>query len=663
MGNDLPKVSNPVSGDTQVPASDTCEDENQDEDEMLSRAIDLSLRNDDAPVCEPPLESNFENYQYSPLPSTDKTIRLLRIPPADHFSDPLVCQMHQVRLIDKPEYAALSYSWGAPIFDHHVICNGRRLAITAHLDAALRRFRTTTWEMLWVDALCIDQTNIPERNYQVSIMKHIYSQALRTFVYLGESCLLDSEALKLMISLTELAPILEEYSSAQLENIKPLNVATFRARDEAIRFIGLKNAGFPGTITRNTDLLSAGLPHPQHPAWEAMQALFSRPWFSRMWIIQEVVLSPDVVVMLGRYHFSWKLVTDCVRAYRGLGLGLWHATLPQDATVEQSFIKSADSVLDLLHVTNDSQCRCLIKLLSSFRNCHSSDLRDKVYALLGLANDQRAHQMVSIDYSKSIEAVYMKCAEFLVMNGDGMEMLLQAGIPQKRDGTCVKVSVPSWVPDWSLEMPHHINQRQKLYRAARETQSDMGFKDCGIGLNVKGIRIDVIDALAPVPNADENGSFLANDLISWEQKVREVAQQSRFFSGERAGDYANALSVGSYYSADDNNGYISVDCLLDVLRNRKSSELSKSHEQYIGHLGTAAQDEKFCVTREGYMDWVPLSSQLGDFIVVLYGGPLPFTVRETNGKYVLLGAGYLEGFMNGEALRLEDAGPEEFVLE
>ncbi len=63
------------------------------------------------------------------------------------------------------------------------------------------------------------------------------------------------------------------------------------------------------------------------------------------------------------------------------------------------------------------------------------------------------------------------------------------------------------------------------------------------------------------------------------------------------------------------------------------------------------------------MGWVPLSSQPGDFIIVLYGGPMPLTVRGRNGNYVLLGASYLEGFMNGEALRLEDAGPEEFVLE
>ena len=648
MGDDLPEASNLVSSDTEVPVSDTCEDEDQDEDEMLRRAIDLSLTNDDATVCEPRPESNLEDYQYSPLPSTDKTIRLLCIPPADHISDPLVCQMHQVRFIDKPQYTALSYTWGAPIFDHHVICNGHRLAITAHLDAALRRFRTKTWLMLWVDALCIDQTNIPERNYQVSIMKHIYSQAFRTFVYLGEACPLDGEVLKLMTSLCELAQVAEQYSLTELKNMKPTDAATSRALDAAIRFIELKKADFPGALTKTTDLLSAGLPHPLHPAWEAMQSLFSRPWFSRMWIIQEVVLSPDVFVMLGGYEMSWELVLKSVFVYKEFGL--LGVTRLQNVTVLKEFTKSAATVLATIRLKNDFHSRSLIKLLNSFRHCYSSDPRDKVYALLGLANDQGAHQMVSIDYSKSIDAVYLECAQFFIRNGNGMEMLTIAGIPQKREDTDLKLSLPSWVPDWSGEGPSYIGTWQNGYQAASETQIDMELQDGGNGLNAKGIRIDVIDALAPLLGAHGPED---NDVISWEQKVREVARQSRFFSEERVNGYTKALGLGSCYRCDST----SVD--FDASWNGKLT----FNAGYFGRVCLAARHLKFCVTRMGYMGWVPKSSQPGDFIIVLYGGRMPLTVRETNGNYVLLGASYLQGLMNGEALKLEHARPEEFVLE
>ena len=145
--------------------------------------------------------------------------------------------------------------------------------------------------------------------------------------------------------------------------------------------------------------------------------------------------------------------------------------------------------------------------------------------------------------------------------------------------------------------------------------------------------------------------------------MKEVAQQSCFFSEERVDDHANALGAGSCHRADVKNGCNSVDFLLEGFWNRRSAKSSKDHEQYLGHVGTVAQVHKFCVTRQGYMGWVPLSSQPGDFIIVLYGGPLPFTVRKTDGKYLLLGASYLEGFMFGEAFGLKDAGPEDFILE
>ena len=639
MGDDLPEASNLVSSDTEVPVSDTCEDEDEDEDEMLRRAIVLSLTNDDATVCEPRPESNLEDYQYSPLPSTDKTIRLLCTPPADHISDPLVCQMRQVRLIDKPEYAALSYTWGAPVFDHHIICDGRRLAITAHLDAALRRFRKTTWWTLWVDALCIDQTNIPERNYQVSIMKHIYSQASRTFVYLGEPCLFDEEALKLMGSLSQLAQNLEKFSLAELKNMKPLDVATSRVRDEAIRFIELKNAGFPGARTRTTDLSSAGLPHPQHPAWEALQSLFSRPWFRRMWIIQEVVLSQDVAVILGEYLISWNLVLETAQAY--LKLDLLRVTIPHDnTTFWRDFEVCAANFFYTLKFNGDFQCRSLIQLLRSSRHYYCSDPRDKVYALLGLANDQGVHQMVSVDYTKSVEAVYLECAKFLIRNGDGMEMLLQAGIPQNPEYTDLKLSLPSWVPDWFASGPEYLG-----HQAAGETQIDIELEDGGNSLNAKGIRIDVIDALAPLLGTFDPND---NDIRIWEQKVREVAQQSRFFSEERVDGYAKALGLGCSYSVDGNTGSTSIDF---------------DNVEYVGRVLLGAYLHRFCVTRMGYMGWVPLSSQPGDFIIVLYGGRLPLTVRETDGRYTSLGASYFEGLMHGEALKLEHARPEEFVLE
>ena len=138
-------------------------------------------------------------------------------------------------------------------------------------------------------------------------------------------------------------------------------------------------------------------------------------------------------------------------------------------------------------------------------------------------------------------------------------------------------------------------------RAAGETKPDMEIQDRGIGLNVKGMRMDVIDALPQLVFPDNERPA---DLGVWVQQIKGVSQESH---------------------------------------------------SLITH--------EMCVTRRGYTGASPCSSQPGDLIIFLYGGPTPFTVRETNGRYILLGPTYLLGFMNREALQLEDAVPEDFVLE
>ena len=268
-----------------------------------------------------------------------------------------------------------------------------------------------------------------------------------------------------------------------------------------------------------------------------------------------------MVVMLGEYRFSWELVIKTMHAYSGLGLELFTVTISQNTIIRQNFITSTMSVLSLLRLGNDSQYRSLINLLRSFRKCHSSDPRDKVYALVGLANDQGVHEMVPVDYAKSVEAVYLECAKFLVRNGDGMEMLLQAGISQTRDGNGVKLSMPSWVPNWSQEMYPYMNRPLEDDRAAGETKPDMEIQDRGIGLNVKGMRIDVIDALPQLVFPDNERPA---DLGVWVQQIIGVSQESH---------------------------------------------------SLITH--------EMCVTRRGYTGASPCSSQPGDLIIFLYGGPTP----------------------------------------
>jgi hypothetical protein len=84
-----------------------------------------------------------------------------------------------------PEYEALSYTWGSSGSDVNIEVDGQVIPIRANLAYALAALRGPTPRTLWVDALCIDQRNIEERNHQVGQMGEIYRRASQVLTWLG----------------------------------------------------------------------------------------------------------------------------------------------------------------------------------------------------------------------------------------------------------------------------------------------------------------------------------------------------------------------------------------------------------------------------------------------------------------------------------------------
>ncbi|KAH9208075.1 heterokaryon incompatibility protein-domain-containing protein, partial [Leptodontidium sp. 2 PMI_412] len=124
---------------------------------------------------------------YSALASEpDWEFRIATLQPGG-FKDQIKMSLHQVRFKDKPEYEALSYVWGKPKVTESISLNGQPFNITTNLFLALRRLRHEDKpRLLWIDAICIDQSNTQERQQQVSRMKEIYSCASKVTVWMGE---------------------------------------------------------------------------------------------------------------------------------------------------------------------------------------------------------------------------------------------------------------------------------------------------------------------------------------------------------------------------------------------------------------------------------------------------------------------------------------------
>lgn len=128
----------------------------------------------------------MERYQYSPLPGKDY-IRILTLFHGDKNTVPM-CHILVIPF-DRVEdtYEALSYCWGDPNSKIDVICNGRRLAVTANLYDALQAFRDAHKpRVLWVDAVCINQIDNFEKRHQVGSMDRIYKNARVVPAWLGK---------------------------------------------------------------------------------------------------------------------------------------------------------------------------------------------------------------------------------------------------------------------------------------------------------------------------------------------------------------------------------------------------------------------------------------------------------------------------------------------
>ncbi|ORX96638.1 heterokaryon incompatibility protein-domain-containing protein, partial [Clohesyomyces aquaticus] len=139
------------------------------------------------------------------------TIRLIELKPA-FMGDSILCNMYSVSLQDNPQFTALSYTWGESKKTHIIHVRGFEIPVTSNLCQALVRLRKPDRSItLWVDALCINQDHLEERNDQVKQMPKIYSAAQEVVAWLGESTKESDAAMRLV---TLPPKILERYSQS-----------------------------------------------------------------------------------------------------------------------------------------------------------------------------------------------------------------------------------------------------------------------------------------------------------------------------------------------------------------------------------------------------------------------------------------------------------------
>ena len=382
-------------------------------------------------------------FKYDPLPASagDSLItRLLVLLPDKDPSAKIRCELKQVCLKEKPSYDAISYCWGDQTATQSILCNEDELEVTLNLDTALHRLRQSqTTRTLWADAICINQTNAVERSQQVQIMRNIYEGAEKVLIWLGDSTRNSQRAIRLAENIAETTN--NGYNPATLSPI-------------------LRSG-------RSASLIEDGvLP---------LKALLRRPWFRRVWVVQEVAVAKRVVLLCGQDEISWDslvaalvvldelgiLTTRNSLDFERLGLPLlindarlrYCGTTPHFLSRAEkppfthlNCFRSEDMTYKdpLRSVFITPEREGILNFPLWFRRMNASDPRDKLFALYGLTENTVYSIPLTLDYTRDVSEVYHEFAILMLRRTQALDIL-----STPRSATQSARGLPSWVPDWS----------------------------------------------------------------------------------------------------------------------------------------------------------------------------------------------------------------------
>ncbi|KAL3602978.1 hypothetical protein FPOAC2_07295 [Fusarium poae] len=298
-------------------------------------------------------------YVYSAL-ANDKNTRLLRLSPSTSFSDRIEGYLFEYTLSKSTKnahlYEALSYTWGSPDTKHSIWIEGNELPITANCHAALARLRDDCFDrIIWVDAICIDQANKDERGMQVQLMAEIYCKASQVIVWLGE-------------------PTPETAGAFEI----------IRCQAEG-RWITSE----PRSVL----------------------ALLRRPWFRRIWVLQEVAAARHVVVACGESQIKGDIFC----------LGL------PGIVYEDSSFAAVRSIEFLIRGSifrpkyeQDSSGRVALgirplgQLMDMYHSHEATEPLDTIFALIGMSKDAIAAPELVPNYNTPWHDLFARLIHFVL---------------------------------------------------------------------------------------------------------------------------------------------------------------------------------------------------------------------------------------------------------
>ncbi|KAK8065107.1 hypothetical protein PG997_011854 [Apiospora hydei] len=636
-------------------------------------------------------------FQYRAIPDKGY-IRLLEIVPAPD-KEWIQVRVSNVSLEDSAQtYDALSYVWGDPNQPRRGISvNGCHFEVYESLYDILFSLRpgpdsaaAASKVVLWVDAICINQEDVAERNAQVPIMDSIYRNARRTVIWLGPETKKTQRIFEMLENLANDSKTAAPDPSFREQETLPLTLMQYHKAPRVKSSIVEQYGG-------------------EENIWRVLKAT----WWFRSWTLQEILLSTNITFFMGRYKVDWE--DFCAAVDHGFRLRIW-STLEQGTFVNKDIlpyftIKDLQRRLGLYSSTDRSSeaehgPEILLTLLEGCRQRESKDPRDKIYAVSGiLKNIQRLSSptdavnqvKIDADYASPVVYVYRMMSQQLILTTKTLDVL---GIfPAPPGGACPPGPPRRASPADAVTLVlrgHEVATVTEISRSiprydytAVPFDADYDAREAKVRAEAaaRGDEDPTEFAVSMMTMRDLKGEFkkIFTDeaqhwhvLIQWERFAARREPTNPLGTNNDGGSdggngpssvYWKTLCAGTY--ADDDAG--ATEKLFAAWS--RSLEVLRRNEKRFGSLGYGVHPLAYVLSsawadagfpefalycecaierRLGWCGngWLALlpEGRAGDRIVLAEGGRVPLVVRpDGDGYYTFVGEAYVHGIMDGEA--------------
>ena len=663
--------------------------------------------------------------RYDALVNTSHDFRLLTIKAREDSQ--IYGELTNVSHRSCPRYYALSYEWGNSVSKQPIIVKSCAIefavSVTLNLHLAIQHLvRELEDLVIWIDAICINQSDDEERAQQVLIMRDIYAQAEETFVWLGPSITVN---------------MLPDDSVVDLINMVGPDASEsglFELMTNLTRYSFTNQELYEKTRAEINDLFAE-----RFKRWERFAKLLGKgyvrirklSYWNRIWIVQEIATSKKFSFQWGRHRIQSEHLRGFFAAFQMFGSYLTSLSLeilqknelPDDeiracmldhSQPHSTMHTAIFGIRGRYHALGQLPQEPLLNLLARTSipnpgtNIRSSckEPQDRIFGLLGLSSD-RETLAIPVTYKKPFRITYEETARAIIAGGT-LDLLAYSQFPKSDP------QMPTWVPDWQMQFQSlplvgedkkndnqcHNHWRNHIHTPYGGNPWDTAFRASGIRnfkpsanlvfenasfspldsppLVLRGVRIDKIVSFKNPWAFDIAGSYAGNlDRIpSYLNDIESLIEES---NAKGTNIYQNPSDrMTAYYRipiADlemNLNGFChqatESSCVgyhlikIDLEEgNIFGSEVSIEKINYWNVMETLHYRRPF-ITENGYVGLGPKHLEKDDIVVVFLGARFPYILRKSlQVGWTLVGEAYVHGIMYGESME-EEKREESFSL-